>query len=127
MSNKNINEARRGACDCNIIHHEQVGKVKESLLINHKINDMVLLYKMFSDETRLKILLSLEIEKLCVCDIANVLDMTKSAVSHQLRVLREVNLVKFEKVGKSSYYSLADDHVKKLIDIALEHVEEESL
>lgn len=112
-------------CDCDIIHQEQVGNVKKNLLGNEKTIKLATLYKMFSDQTRLKILLSLEIERLCVCDIANVLNMTKSAVSHQLKVLRENNLVKFVKEGKNCYYSLADDHVKKLIEIALEHVMEE--
>lgn len=127
MSNMNNNESSTSSCDCTIIHQKEVCEVKQKLLSTDEINDLVLLYKVFSDETRLKILLSLEIETLCVCDIANVLDMTKSAISHQLKVLREFNLVKFDKVGKSCYYSLADDHVKKLIDIALEHVEEERL
>ncbi len=111
-------------CDCAVIHFEEVKKVKENLLNIDKTNKLTNLYKLFSDTTRLRILLALEIEPLCVCDVANVLDMTKSAVSHQLKILRENNLVKFDKKGKSSYYSLADDHVKKIIDIALEHVEE---
>ncbi len=111
-------------CDCDIIHEKEVNNVKSNLIDNTKIVSLVTLYKMFADQTRLKILLALEIERLCVCDISNVLNMTKSAVSHQLKVLRENNLVKFEKVGKNCYYTLADNHIKKLIDIALEHVEE---
>lgn len=112
-------------CDCDIIHQNEVNKVKMNLLDNDKTIKLSNLYKMFSDQTRLKILLSLEIERLCVCDIANVLNMTKSAISHQLKVLRENNLIKFSKEGKNCYYSLADDHVKKLIDIALEHIMED--
>ncbi len=111
-------------CDCDIIHKEQVDKVKKNLLNSNDTNDLVNLYKLFADQTRLKILLALEIEELCVCDISNVLNMTKSAVSHQLKVLRENNLIKFNKIGKNCYYTLADDHVKQVIDIALEHIKE---
>ncbi len=111
-------------CDCAILHHDSVEKVKNNIIDNDKITSIVNLYKVFSDQTRLKILLALEIEPLCVCDIANVLNMTKSAVSHQLKVLRESNLVTFDKKGKSSFYTLSDDHVKKLIDITIEHIEE---
>ncbi len=111
-------------CDCDIMHHAQVENVKNNILCTEKVNNLSNLYKVFSDQTRLKILLALEIESLCVCDIANVLNMTKSAVSHQLKVLRDNNLIKFDKKGKSCYYFLADDHVKKIIDLAIEHLEE---
>lgn len=110
-------------CDCAIIHHEQVTKVKENLLDEQKTIKLVNFYKMLADQTRLKILLALEIEPLCVCDIANVLNMTKSAVSHQLKVLRENNLVSFDKEGKNSYYSLTDSCVKKIIETAIFHIE----
>ncbi len=111
-------------CDCSIMHIEQVTNVKNNLIKEDKFSNLLNLYKLFSDQTRLKILLALEIEPLCVCDIANVLNMTKSAVSHQLKILRENNLITFDKKGKNCYYYLADDHVKKIIDIAIEHIEE---
>ncbi|MFI3329279.1 MAG: metalloregulator ArsR/SmtB family transcription factor [bacterium] len=109
-------------CDCNILHHDAVENVKNNMIKKETIVKLNNLYKLFADETRLKIMLALEIESLCVCDIANVLDMTKSAVSHQLKVLRENNVVTFDKKGKSCYYKLADDHVKSLVDLALEHI-----
>jgi ArsR family transcriptional regulator len=81
-------------------------------------------FKVVGDEKRMKILCAISKDELCVNDIAAAVDMTKSAVSHQLRVLRENNLVKFEKKGKHAYYSLADDHVKEILDVALEHINE---
>ena len=81
-------------------------------------------FKILSDSTRVKIVSILEANELCVCDICNVLNMTKSAVSHQLKNLREMNLVKCRKVGKEVWYALADDHVKKVFDVALEHIRE---
>ncbi|MFI3329562.1 MAG: metalloregulator ArsR/SmtB family transcription factor [bacterium] len=114
----------KAKCDCAIIHHNQVENVRNNIFNDEKIIKLSNLYKVFSDQTRLNILLALEIETLCVCDIANVLNMTKSAVSHQLKILRENNLIKFDKKGKSCYYFLADEHVKKIIDIAVDHIEE---
>lgn len=111
-------------CDCSVINVEKVNKVKENIIDNNLNIKLSNIFKIFSDQTRLRILTALEIEELCVYDIANVLNMTKSTVSHQLKILRENNLVKFNKVGKTSYYSLADEHVKLIIDIALEHVNE---
>lgn len=106
-------------CDCAIIHKEQVDNVNNNILNNENVNNLCELYKVFSDPTRLKILLALEIERLCVCDIANVLNMTKSAVSHQLKVLREKDLIKFDKEGKNSFYSLANDNIKEIIKVTL--------
>ena len=79
-------------------------------------------YKALSDSTRIKIINVLEQEELCVCDIAVILNMTKSAVSHQLKNLREMNLIKSRKQGKEVLYSLADVHVKEVFDISLEHI-----
>ena len=81
-------------------------------------------FKLFSDETRLKILFALDTSEMCVCDIAAAVGMTKSAVSHQLRALRQNFLIKSRKSGKNVYYSLADSHVEDIIEKALEHVEE---
>ncbi len=80
-------------------------------------------YKIFADSTRLKILFTIE-EPMCVCDIASVLGMTKSAVSHQLKILRQSNLVRYRKSGKNVFYSLSDEHVKVIIEYALEHIKE---
>lgn len=84
------------------------------------------LYKAFGDETRLRILMSVMSGPLCVCDIAEVVCMTQSAVSHQLKALRDIKLVRGERQGKSIFYSLADGHVVSLIAAAMEHVNEEN-
>ena len=81
-------------------------------------------FKLFADSTRVRILAELDRDELCVCDISNALLMTKSAVSHQLKILRDGNLVKCERRGKHIYYSLADSHVKDIIEKAIEHIEE---
>lgn len=81
-------------------------------------------YKIFGDGTRLKILYVLDSHELCVCDISSALKMTSSAVSHQLRILRSSNLVKTRRDGKTIFYSLSDDHVKKIIECGIEHINE---
>ncbi len=82
------------------------------------------LFKVFGDPTRIRILYKLSEQELCVCDIAEVLDMTQSAISHQLRILKQMSLVKFRRDGKTVYYSLADDHVATILAQGLDHVEE---
>ncbi len=111
-------------CDCGVIHEETVDHVKAHIISEDERQHMAKLFKIFSDNTRISILSALNCEQMCVCDLAVLLDMTKSAISHQLKVLRDNNLVKFEKKGKHAYYSLADDHVKKILDVALEHINE---
>ena len=81
-------------------------------------------YKMYADNTRLRILWALSCEEMCVCDLASLLDMTISAISHQLKSLRLAKLVKFNKQGKVVYYSLVDCHVKEIFDMGFEHVSE---
>ena len=109
------------ACDCNIIHQKSVDEV-----VNHfnTIDDFSQVYDFFhtlGDSTRLRILLALKVTDLCVCDLAHVMNMTKSSISHQLKVLKKVGLVKFRKEGKNVFYSLDDDHVTSIMDIAFEH------
>lgn len=111
-------------CDCSCIHEDVLEQVRADVVAAENLERMAVLYKMFGDKTRLNILSALNCHEMCVCDLAVLMDMTKSAVSHQLRVLRENKLVTFEKIGKHSYYSLADDHVKDLLDIAFDHVTE---
>lgn len=110
-------------CDCNIIHEGTVKKVQKAMPGDTEIDYMGELFKSFGDPTRLKILFALSQEEMCVCDIAALLNMTQSAISHQLRVLRNVRLVKNNKVGKSVYYSLDDDHVKSIFEQGMEHVQ----
>lgn len=111
-------------CDCDIIHTNLVGKAKKCMLNDDILLDIADFYKAFSDSTRIKIINLLNKNELCVCDISSILNMTKSAVSHQLKNLREMNLIKNEKRGKEVWYSLADEHVKKVFELSLEHIME---
>jgi ArsR family transcriptional regulator len=109
-------------CDCSIIHEDIVKKVLKNMPNNQMFYNLADLFKIFGDTTRTKILWALDQNELCVCDIANILNMTKSAVSHQLGTLRKTNIVKCRKVGKTVYYSLDDNHVKKLFELGIEHI-----
>lgn len=111
-------------CDCNVIHSETVDSVNAQMEAGDDYVRLAALYKMFGDPTRMRLLHALEIHELCVCDLANLLGVTKSAVSHQLKALRLANLVRYRREGQVVYYSLADDHVKKIIDMGLEHINE---
>ena len=111
-------------CNCAIIHKDIVDKVKECVPNDELIFDLAELFKIFGDSTRMKIICALKQSELCVCDIANITNSTQSAISHQLRILKQAKLIKSKKVGKIVYYSLADDHVEKIYEIGCEHVEE---
>ncbi len=115
----------RMECDCDVIHNEVVKMVKNRMLDDEMLFSMADFFKVMSDSTRVKILNLLELGELCVCDIAFILNMTKSAVSHQLKNLKAVNLIVGRKQGKEVWYSLADDHVKKVFDISLQHLKED--
>ncbi len=99
--------------------------VRENMLDNYYSSKLSLLFSVFGDDTRVKILLALLNKELCVYDISNLLNMTHSAISHQLKVLRDMNLVKTRKEGKEVYYSLGDDHVAIILNIGIEHITEE--
>lgn len=111
-------------CDCEVIHDDVVERVRGAMPDGADFYALSELYKMFSDNTRVRILWALSCEEMCVCDLAVLLNMTKSAISHQLKSLRLTNLVKFEKQGKVVYYSLADDHVKEIFEKGFEHIHE---
>lgn len=111
-------------CDCEVIHEDRVNEVREKMSDTTEYLKLSELYKLFGDCTRIRILHALELNELCVCDLAALLGLSKSAVSHQLKVLRLSNLVKFRREGQIIYYSLADDHVKEIINIAMEHIRE---
>ena len=112
-------------CKCNEIHKDCVECVKGNMLSNEQFTDLAELFKVFGDYTRIKIIYALFEKELCVCDIAEVLSMTQSSISHQLRVLKGARLVKFRKEGKVVFYSLDDEHVNLLFDAGLEHVKHE--
>ena len=101
-----------------------VKKVRESFPKDELLFDLADFYKIFGDTTRVKILYALDKSELCVCDISLLLGMSVSAVSHQLKTLRDSNLVKTKREGKVIYYSLSDDHVKSILECGIEHLEE---
>ena len=109
-------------CDCNVIHENKVKESKKNMLKLKAITDMSNFFKILGEPTRIKILNTLDNNEMCVCDIANVLNMTKSTISHQLNILRINNIVKYKKVGKEVYYTLDDEHVKEVFEIALSHI-----
>ena len=111
-------------CESNVIHEDAVTKVLKAMPDEDILYDVAELFKIFGDSTRIRILSALSVGELCVCDIGSVLNMTKSAVSHQLRILRQTKLVKNRRRGKEVYYSLDDDHVATIINLALEHAKE---
>lgn len=111
--------------DCTVIHQEVVDRVRDIMPNDDTLLDLADAFKLFSDSTRLKILYALMEAEMCVCDISVLLGMTKSSVSHQLRVLKQSNLVKYRKAGRVIYYSLADEHVRTICQMGMAHVLEE--
>jgi ArsR family transcriptional regulator len=111
-------------CDCAIIDEAVVEKLNKNMPKDEKVIDVAGFFSIFGDGTRIKILLALRQSEICVCDIAALLDMTKSSISHQLRILKQARLVKFRKEGKKIYYSLSDAHVEDIIDEGFEHIGE---
>lgn len=111
-------------CDCDVIHDDIVAKVKENMPEVESLYDLAELFKVFGDSTRVRILWALDSSEMCVCDIAYLLNMTQSAISHQLRVLKQAELVKSRRDGKIVYYSLADEHVRTIFDQGLSHISE---
>lgn len=111
-------------CDCTVIHEDLVEKVRKNMPQEVILYDLAELFKVFGDSTRVRILWALDQSEMCVCDIAVLLNMTQSAISHQLRVLKQARLVKNRREGKVVYYSLDDDHVKSIFDQGLSHIKE---
>lgn len=128
MINEKINESTNdkdvSKCECIDIHTNIVDKTKEEMPAEEMLYDLAELFKVFGDTTRIKILYALFSNEMCVCDIASLLNMTHSAISHQLRVLKQARLVKFRKEGKVVYYSLDDNHISQIFDCGLHHIEE---
>ncbi|MGN8783063.1 ArsR/SmtB family transcription factor [Blautia sp. HCP3S3_D9] len=109
-------------CDCSSIHENVVSAVRQNMGDEDKFLDLADTFKIFSDSTRVKILYALMQAEMCVCDISVLLGMSKSSVSHQLRILKQSNLVKYRKAGRVVYYSLADEHVKSIFNEGMIHV-----
>ena len=110
-------------CDCNIIHEDAVNKTLKKMPNQDLFNKLAEFFKIIGDTTRTKILFALDQNEMCVCDIANVLGMTKSSISHQLATLRNSGIVKSRREGKEVYYTLDDEHVKQVFEIGIEHIE----
>ena len=124
MNKKSEQELLAQTCEVECVHETALKKVSEGLPTECTMLQMSELFKVFGDSTRMIILCALSVSELCVCDLCAVVNMSKSAVSHQLRVLRDNNLVKFRRAGKEVYYSLADNHVREILRVATEHVME---
>ena len=116
------NEA--ACCESVEVHEELVKIVNETMPEETELYDLAELFKVFGDSTRIRILFVLFEAEVCVCDLAAVLNMTQSAISHQLKILKNSRLVKSRREGKSVFYSLADSHVRTMIDQGREHIEE---
>lgn len=111
-------------CEYMYIHEDSIKKVKETIPNDETLYDLAELFKVFGDSTRIKILYALFEAELCVCDISQLLSVSQTAVSHQLRVLKTNKLVRCRKEGKNVFYSLADDHVCSIINQGMEHINE---
>jgi ArsR family transcriptional regulator len=119
-----VYEKNPPTCECEELHSEVIEK-KRTLMPNEEtLYDLSDFFKIFGDSTRMSILFAIDGEPMCVCDIAELLGMTKSAVSHQLKILRQSDLITYKKSGKNVFYTLADDHVRDIIEKALEHIKE---
>ncbi|MBQ7739562.1 MAG: winged helix-turn-helix transcriptional regulator [Desulfovibrionaceae bacterium] len=121
MSNTNTNTP---TCSCEIIHEEAVGQVQKNLPAVDVSMKLAELFKLFGDTTRLRLLQSLLIHEMCVCDLAATLNVTKSCISHHLRSLKMANLVRYRRQGQVVFYGLADEHVKQILAMGLEHIQE---
>ena len=111
-------------CEEDCIHENLLKIVNEKMPAETELYDLSELFKVFGDSTRIRILFVLFEAEVCVCDLENALNMTHSAISHQLRILKANKLVKSRREGKSVFYSLSDDHVRTIIAMGLEHIEE---
>ena len=117
-------EKQAPSCECEELHSDVIDKKREEMPEESTLYDLSDFFKVLGDSTRVSILFAIDGAPMCVCDIASLLGMTKSAVSHQLKILRQSDLVTYKKIGKNVFYTLADDHVRDIIEKALEHIKE---
>ena len=111
-------------CETSEVHEELLKIVREKLPAEEQLYDLAELFKVFGDSTRIRILFVLFESEVCVCDLAAALNMTVSAVSHQLKILKQNKLIKNRREGRSVFYSLADEHVRMIVSQGMEHIEE---
>lgn len=109
-------------CDCNVIHEEVVEQTRKNMPTSETFLSLANFFKILGDNTRAKILFALDQNEMCVCDIANLLGMTKSSISHQLSTLRKAKIVKCRRDAKQVYYTLDDEHVSQVFELGLEHI-----
>lgn len=114
-------------CDCDVIHTEVVDSVRTKMPDENELYDLSDFFKVLGDSTRAKIISALDAGEMCVCDLAALLGMTKSAISHQLGLLRRNNLVKNRREGRVVYYSLSDEHIRQIYEMGIEHIRERSM
>ena len=119
-----MTEQEEFCCETEEVHEDLLKIVNETMPDETELYDLAELFKIFGDSTRIRILFVLFEAEVCVCDLASVLNMTQSAISHQLKILKQNKLVKSRREGKSIFYSLADGHVRTIIDQGMEHIEE---
>ena len=117
-------EVEEGSCEFMHVHEEIIEKVEKVMPEEQQLLDLADFFKVFGDSTRIKILYVLSQSEMCVCDIANLLQMGQSAISHQLRVLKQMRLVTFRREGKTVFYRLADAHIETILAQGMEHIEE---
>lgn len=113
-------------CECVMIHEDTIERVRAKMPPEEVLYDLAELFKVFGDSTRVRILWALDEAEMCVCDIAALLNTTQSAVSHQLRYLKQAKLVKNRREGKTVFYALADEHVRQIFDQGLDHTLEDA-
>lgn len=123
-SNTPTTENEVPSCEYICLHENVINEVNNSMPDDETLFDLAELFKIFSDSTRIKILYSLLVSEMCVCDIATLLNMSQSAISHQLRILKQSGLVKYRRDGKTIFYSLTDSHVSTIINQGMEHIQE---
>lgn len=119
-----VNDREMDLCETDEVHEELLKIVRETMPPEEELYDLAELFKVFGDSTRIRILFVLFEAEVCVCDLAAALNMTVSAVSHQLKILKQNKLVKSRREGRSVFYSLADDHVRTIVSQGMEHIEE---
>ena len=124
MPVKKLTDDNIELCQEYFLHEDRLEDAREGSPTEEMVYDLVELFKVFGDVTRVKIIYALLESEMCVCDIASLLDMTQSAISHQLRVLKKARLVKFGKEGKTVFYSLDDQHIDKIFSFGLDHIKE---
>ena len=124
MGGQTMKKTEVECCDVTCVHNQIIEAVKEKMPAEELLNELADFYKVFGDATRIKILCVLLRSEMCVCDLAEALNMTQSAISHQLRILKQSKLVTSRRDGKQVFYSLADGHVRTIIAQGREHIEE---